>query len=435
MVGTLVACGGEEVQTERVSRSPYEWNGWLFSGSTEQYNADLAVVAAKLCQDVYSKEGILAQLDAYGFDGCEGYNYSKSDSLGRFDGTNCFVIGHDVLTINGKETTVLCVIVRGTYASLTNPGEAIGDVFKGGIDIDPILQAPIWNHVYDFYKDLVLAITEYLKTHPAVKRSEYLKLFITGHSLGGGAANVLGAVMTKKASELDEFQADISQNDIFVYTFGGVPSIAGIEDKNIEDGYENIHNIYNYFDSFGPNGNWIVTATMPNNKFGHTEIYMKDSLHDKEDGISFHNHDMDNYIRAVEQEKEKRGSTMQLKCVRQEESPTERNTSATPVAPVTQPPTTVPTSTRSFSPSVPDGTYVCYSFGFIRNAFTFYGDHQIIMNALGISGSGTYVIENGKIIITYTTNLSSGTSVCRWEQSFRMEGNRLFIANEEFIRE
>ena len=115
MVGTLVACGGEEVQTERVSRSPYEWNGWLFSGSTEQYNADLAVVAAKLCQDVYSKEGILAQLDAYGFDGCEGYNYSKSDSLGRFDGTNCFVIGHDVLTINGKETTVLCVIVRGTY--------------------------------------------------------------------------------------------------------------------------------------------------------------------------------------------------------------------------------------------------------------------------------------------------------------------------------
>ena len=434
LIGTLVSCGDKE-QTEKVARSSYEWNGWLFSGSTEQYNANLAVVAAKLCQDVYSKEGILSQLDAYGFDGCEGYNYSASDSLGRFVGTNCFVIGHDELNINGKETTLLCVIVRGTYASLTNPGEAIGDVFKGGIDIDPILQAPIWNHVYDFYKDLDFGIKEYVKTHPVVKRSDNLKLLITGHSLGGGAANVLGAAITKAANKLDIFKAEVSTNDIFVYTFGGVPSIAGIENKNIEDGYENIHNIYNYYDSFGPNGNWVVTATMPFCKFGHTEMYMEDALHDKEDGLSFHNHDMDNYIRAVEKEKEKRGSTLQLKCVQQDVSLQKSTTSAMTVAPTTQPPSTAATTNQSSSPSVPDGTYVCYSLGFIRNTFTFYGDHQIVMNALGISGSGTYVIEKGKIIITYTTNLSSGTSICRLEQSFRIEGDRLFIANEEFIKE
>ena len=82
---------------------------------------------------------------------------------------------------------------------------------------------------------------------------------------------------------------------------------------------------------------------------------------------------------------------------------------------------------------VPEGTYTCYSFGFIKNTFTFYGDHQVTMSALGVIGEGTYEIRNGEITIYYTTNLSS--TKWRWSEAFEIGDDCVFIGDDWFYKE
>ena len=72
-----------------------------------------------------------------------------------------------------------------------------------------------------------------------------------------------------------------------------------------------------------------------------------------------------------------------------------------------------------------DGTY--HSQGLISQSFTFDGD-QVTMSAFGINASGTYRIEGGQIIITYTLFGQEYT----WEQSFSQSGNLINISGTEF---
>ena len=72
-----------------------------------------------------------------------------------------------------------------------------------------------------------------------------------------------------------------------------------------------------------------------------------------------------------------------------------------------------------------DGTY--HSQGLISQSFTFDGD-QVTMSAFGINASGTYRIDGGQIIITYTL---FGQEYTR-EQTFSQSGNVINIGGTEF---
>ena len=86
--------------------------------------------------------------------------------------------------------------------------------------------------------------------------------------------------------------------------------------------------------------------------------------------------------------------------------------------------------------TVPPGVYVYYSFGFIRNEFTFYGDHQIDLNALGVNGNGTYEIKGDYIIIRYRTSIDDYSELYEWKIKFRFGDNgNIFIGDDEFIKE
>ena len=86
---------------------------------------------------------------------------------------------------------------------------------------------------------------------------------------------------------------------------------------------------------------------------------------------------------------------------------------------------------------VPEGSYTCYEYGFIKNTFTFHGDHQITMNALGVEGKGTYEIKNDELVIHYTTNLDEyfgrdKTHV--WSVPFEIGDDGIYIYGEWYYR-
>ena len=76
------------------------------------------------------------------------------------------------------------------------------------------------------------------------------------------------------------------------------------------------------------------------------------------------------------------------------------------------------------------GTYTNDN-GLIKQSFTFKEDNKVEVSALGIDVEGEYLIEDGKIIITYSLmNLSYDL-----EMSFVKEGNSIFIEGKEYTKE
>ena len=110
--------------------------------------------------------------------------------------------------------------------------------------------------------------------------------------------------------ENQEWLENVSKSDIYCYTFGTVKVLDQNENfyKNIEYGFENIFNIYNKFDTFGPNGDNRLQrfeVSHSQTKFGYTLEY--DKLHDAETNSiilmknTSNNHDIcGNYKKAVE---------------------------------------------------------------------------------------------------------------------------------------
>ena len=258
------------------------FTGELFWDESTAYNNDLARIAAEFCDRAQgaSSNKIESTLNYYGIEN-QPYNYGKSAA---------FVIGHKEVKIGYKKAIVLVVIARGTDTDF----EKIGDVFKGGEK--DFLGEKVFDNVYDFEKKVWKGLNGYLDTHPDIKNNQNLKILITGHSLGGATAGMVAARMNYLRSK-EEWIDNVEEYDIYCYTFGAIKELT--ENKNIEKGYENIFNIYNKFDSFGPKGNMSATnASHPKAKFGYTLEY--DGLRDKEEIISWNNHLMGNYRAALE---------------------------------------------------------------------------------------------------------------------------------------
>lgn len=77
-----------------------------------------------------------------------------------------------------------------------------------------------------------------------------------------------------------------------------------------------------------------------------------------------------------------------------------------------------------------NGTYTSTE-GLIEQSFTFLEDNRVKVSAFGIDVEGEYVIEDGRIIITYSV---LGLSY-DWDKSFERDGNSIFIDGTEFAKE
>ena len=271
-----------------------DWKSELFEKPSTQYSDSLALVAAKISEGTENEEGnnesIKNLFSEYGLYACK---YKYFDGNGIFSEGGAFAIGQDTLTVNGTNTTILVIAARGTI----NVQEAIGDYFHGGEN--DFLGMKVYHNVYDFEEKIWKGIDEYITEYPAIKSTENLKILITGHSLGGAAANLVGARFTDGIGDSEWWSDKVLQEDIYVYTYGAIKALA--TDENISDGYENIHNIYNKYDSFGPYGNLgSLRVSSPNAKFGHTDMF--DDIKEEEGTleITTANHNMPTYIDALE---------------------------------------------------------------------------------------------------------------------------------------
>lgn len=292
---------GKKPGTE--DKTPYfgngsSWGSGLFTGDAFSFNADTALAAAMLSQEAEGSDDqkIQTLYGEYDLWGVKTYNYG---------GDGAFSFAQDILTVNGWDTNILIINARGTMPERWR--EVMGDWLKGGTD--SFLGYEVWDNAYDFEEDIWDALKTYLNDHPYLKDTEHLKILVTGHSLGGAAADLIGARIDDAVRNRTFFNPHVKLSDVQVYTFGTIKVLKQI--MNVSSGYENIHNVYNYYDTYGPHGNFsMLEASSANGKFGHTEMF---SL-DKEDSMFTNkNHWMSTYMEAIEKDRDE-GGILNKRC-------------------------------------------------------------------------------------------------------------------------
>lgn len=282
-----------DIQFASVGVSEFEK---LLQTDPAEYNNELALIAAKLSRKTYdnggadgeSIKGFLTR--ELGFAEKDVYPFNYGDS-------NAFSIAKKEYSGNDADGIII-IAIRGTYTSKERW-------------FDDILSCPDIsrkNH-YSGYTPFEGAdgfasqvLSELLKL---TESNRNYKILITGHSLGGAAANLLAAdLLINRYNTLTP-----RRENIYCYTFGAINSI----DKKtpVVSGFENIHNIYNLMDTFSPyQYGYFLAGGMGEGygKFGWMECYvheyripiMQTGLFPITQVIQSVNHGMDHYLEAVE---------------------------------------------------------------------------------------------------------------------------------------
>lgn len=250
----------------------------LFEKSAYEYDNELATLGAMLsCAVEKSEQDTVDLLQKIGVDGCGLHNIEKNEMF-------AFAVAHKEMRLNGEDAVVLFIIARGT----ANPYEAFSDAMNIK---DPFFNYTAYDYAYRFYLRINDGISEYIGKYPDLL-DKPLKVFVTGHSLGGAGANLVAANFT-----LYEWWGNyLSNEDVFAYTYGAIDSID--VKTPVVDGYENIHNIYNFYDTFGPNGWPIFTASgnSGKGKFGHIDQFGHPYTTNP---FSCDNHLIENYLSSI----------------------------------------------------------------------------------------------------------------------------------------
>lgn len=255
----------------------------LLEKSAYEYDNELATLGAMLCMAAGRGEQEICQLfyqlgieDA----NIENFNYG---------GENAFSIAHLPIRLNGEEMNLMFIVVRGSVVDR----EFIGDHFaKANREF---LGYMAYDYVEDFEKKVWEAVKEYANGHEDLY-DKPRTFFITGHSLGGATANLITALANNPETGNSWIFMDTDVSRIFTYTYGAIDSID--VKTPVVDGYENIHNIYNFYDTFGPNGWPIFTASgnSGKGKFGHIDQFGHPYTTNP---FSCDNHLIENYLSSI----------------------------------------------------------------------------------------------------------------------------------------
>lgn len=190
---------------------PYEYDDGWFSGSSYEYNHDLALLALNISMASFNSfntsdrdEHIEKMLTDCGFE-TKAYGYETEG----YD-TAAVEMARKSVSVNGESFTVVVAAIRsGNYGM-----EWGGNLRLGNGE----------NHLgFDIGKEIVLNyINDYFASE---KISGRVKLLIPGYSRGGSIANLVGAELddgsyVKSLNNTDSIKnVNLAKNDIYVYTY------------------------------------------------------------------------------------------------------------------------------------------------------------------------------------------------------------------------
>lgn len=271
---------------------PASFDPELFSDANPSANCDnrLAALSGVLSWAVYNdadKPPMQSVLNAFGIPNEDIYEYEESNSETHY----AYTIAKKRIHVDGEDANLLIISARGTQTG----EEARSDHFTRP-DTD-FFGYKAYGFVSKFEMKVMSGLNKYLEKHPEMTEMP-LKVLFTGHSLGGAVANLLGARFIMFSESGSWWAPLLTKNDIYVYTFASIDSIE-TDSATVSSGFENIHNIYNYNDSYGPHGWPIFTAAgnSGHGKFGHIDLFYTDV-----DNGAFganQNHMMNVYLDAV----------------------------------------------------------------------------------------------------------------------------------------
>lgn len=228
-----------------------KWGGGLFVDMQEN-RQDLALVAAALCAAAGSSEDEPVPKDYYTAGAYEElgmvnytlyyYPVGNADvphrTIGEVD-EHCFAIGYTDLDVGGVSAYVVFITLRGTESYR----KMLGDFFASP-------NREFHGHmVYDYWDDYEGKIWEglaiFIQDHPALATGP-VKVVIGGHSLGGGATNLLAARFDYALAGIDGesvgnlgWEGPADADDVIAFTFGAL-------------------NVFNELDTYGPEGEGTV---------------------------------------------------------------------------------------------------------------------------------------------------------------------------------
>ncbi|MBQ6018142.1 MAG: VWA domain-containing protein [Clostridiales bacterium] len=280
---------------------------------TTTYN--LAMLSGCLCTVATKPDYLLQAYLDLGFKDEDIYFYSYKDhSHNRPNATRngkkfaddadlAFSIASRTMTINGVDSDVLVIVARGT----TSNAEFVMDANMSANK--EFYNYIAWDWNWEFEEDIFAGLADYYNDHPDIGKRP-LKILVTGHSLGGGAANLVAAKFDMEAGKDYLFCKNISKDDVYAFTFGALNSIIKKmwNDKPVDTpvkGFDNIVNIFNELDTFGPEGDALFNIKPANgdqsfyNKFGRFYTFRSDMDGPVKHFANSRTHQIVGYVYAV----------------------------------------------------------------------------------------------------------------------------------------
>lgn len=254
--------------------------------SSYKYNSQLSAVCAGLIVDAVNEDNMKTAFSKMGFskDRIDTGNYSSI--MPDIFEQGCYGIASmNNVAIDGEMYNILVITARGTKSKRESLKDFTSSATKDFFGYNA------YDVVYDIYESIMDGVDKHIKEHPELKTGK-LKVVVTGHSLGGAVANLVGAAFTFCVGDSNVWWGNLTtKQDIYCYTFGAINSIDNkmynsstmVAELPVHTGFENIHNSYNWYDTWGPNRfgslliNGIGTGTQ---KFGHFHFFEQNNSDD-----------------------------------------------------------------------------------------------------------------------------------------------------------